>query len=461
MIVVAVAAALVVVVKQRSGDSYPSAWDSRVTDLVSFVEQHRGHDFKHPVPIDFLTADEYSKHARTDSSELTGEDKQQLETQTGELRALGLVAGDVDLFRAQNDLADNATLASYDPNAKRITVRGTEMTPGLQVTLVHELTHVLQDQYFDVSSKRQDAFTTSQESSAFRTIVEGDAVRIENEYLDSLSDEQRQQAENANTLQPDDTSLDAVPVALQAFDYAPYALGPPLVSVVKADSGTKAVDDLFRTPPTTDREILDVRALLAQTGAQAVDEPARPDGVSETTDDGDLGSITWFLFLAERIDPATALDAVDGWAGDAYIAYDRDGVTCMDLAVVTTGEEATDKLHTALDQWAVAMPGGDPTVSAAGDEIDVHTCDPGAAAATNDRALDAIQLPAIRTEGALEAVDQGGLSVDKGFEYGDCLAHTITFEQLQQASAATGELPQDLQDAINAAYTTCVQKVGG
>jgi len=460
-VVLAVAGAIVGVQVTRSGHDYPNSWDPRVADLVQFDEAHRGLTYKHPVPIDFLTPEAYSSSARVDSSTLTDEDRDHIELYAGELKALGLIEGDPDLFGAQNDLADSGTLAYYDPDTERITVRGTEMTPGLRVTLVHELTHVLQDQWFDIGSSRTNTFTTGQEESAFRALVEGDAVRIENEYRDTLSDDDRAAADKSVTLQPDDTSLDAVPAALQAFDFAPYAVGPPAVELLAARGGDAAVDAALRRPPTTDRELLDPRALKDHSGAREVDEPALPDGVSDSLDGGDLGSITWFLVLAERIDPATALDAVDGWAGDAFVAYEQDGVTCVAMAFVGTDDAATNRMHDALDEWATAMPGGKATVTSEGDGLLVRSCDPGAQASTNERAIDAMQVPAIRIEGAFEAVDQGGLDLDTGFEYGECLTHTITFEQIQQAGGTEEQLPDELLSAIDAAYSSCASKVGG
>jgi hypothetical protein len=461
LVVVAVGAGIVAVKVSSGGSGHPDTWDPRVADLVSFAEDHRGLTYEHPVPIDFLTPQEYSDRARQDAGDLTDEDRKGIETFAGELKALGLLSGNPDLFAAQNDIQDSGTLAYYDPDTERISIRGTEMTPGLRVTLVHELTHVLQDQAFDVGSSRMDDFETSQETAAFRALVEGDATRIEDEYLDTLSDAEREEADQALGLAPDDTSLDEVPVALQAIDYSPYAIGPPAVALLAARGGNAAVDDALRDPPTTDLELLDPRALDAHTGAVEVDEPALPEGVAESTDSGDFGALTWYLVMAERIDPAAALDAVDGWAGDAYVAYEDHGVTCMSIAFAGTDEAATATMRQALEQWATAMPGGVASVSSDGDDLLVRSCDPGDAATTSDRSLDAIQLPAIRLEGAVEAVDQGGLDLDTAFEYGDCLAHTITFAQLQEASQAGADPPPDLVAAIQDAYTSCVTKIGG
>jgi hypothetical protein len=49
-------------------------------------------------------------------------------------------------------------------------------------------------------------------------------------------------------------------------------------------------------------------------------------------DAGDLGAITWYLLLAERLDPRTALRAVDGWGGDSYVIYRSQGRFCVRAA---------------------------------------------------------------------------------------------------------------------------------
>src|SRR5438128_2092395 len=110
-----------------SGPSHPDNWDPRVADLARFVEINRGDTFDHPVQVDFLTPDEYSKAARSGDNNLSEQDKKELQTSQSELRALGLATGDLDLQKAIDDLADSGTLAFYDPDTKRVSVRGTDM----------------------------------------------------------------------------------------------------------------------------------------------------------------------------------------------------------------------------------------------------------------------------------------------------------------------------------------------
>ena len=108
-------------------------------------------------------------------------------------RALGLIEGDVDLFDKFNELQGKGTIGFYSYEDERIRIRGTELTPAVESTLVHELTHALQDQNFDLGKRfeeldKADDANSSAASDGFDALVEGDARRIEDKWRASLSD---------------------------------------------------------------------------------------------------------------------------------------------------------------------------------------------------------------------------------------------------------------------------------
>ncbi len=123
------------------GPTIPTIGTRGVADLADFVEEERGRSFEHPVYVDFLTEDEYTDLARTEEDDLSDADRETLEQAEAMHRAMGLAEGDLDLLAALNDVVDSGTLAFYDSDVDRVRVRGTDLTPGLRVTLVHELTH--------------------------------------------------------------------------------------------------------------------------------------------------------------------------------------------------------------------------------------------------------------------------------------------------------------------------------
>ena len=460
---IVLAAAAVVLAVRDTGRGYPEAWDARVIDIVRFDERHRGLDFKHPVAVDFLTSEQYSEVTRTEAAALSEEEQQALANAEGELRAFGLVAGETNLLDASNDLQDSGTLAFYDAETKRITVRGTELTVDVRVTLAHELVHALQDQHFDIK-KTSDAFLTTGEGEAFRALVEGDAVRIENIYVDQLSEAERAEydATRDTSFAEVKTDLAHVPAALQAFQTAPYELGPVLLALLESKGGNAAIDEAFRDPPSTQAQLLDPRAYFAARDALEVDQPTLPDDVSETTDAGDLGALTWYLVLAQRINPFDALSATDGWGGDAYIAYRQADRTCVRAVFRGVDDRATDSMHTTLDRWSAAGPSGSSTVIDSGDGVEVTSCDPGADASVNDsdRALQAFLIPDLRVQWMQSAVEDGGYDLDRAWAYGDCVIHRLTFEQYGVLSAATSveALPNDLSATLDDAQSSCVDR---
>ena len=148
LVVVAVVAAIVL-----PGDddvTHPDDWDPRVLDLVHFVEDERGLLYEHPVTIDFLTAEEYTARI-LERDELTDEDVE--DSRAGRSRAASHGARHGRRRPGGGACAPcemKALSRDYDQDEDRIIIRGTEISPALSVTLVHELTHALQDQHFDL-----------------------------------------------------------------------------------------------------------------------------------------------------------------------------------------------------------------------------------------------------------------------------------------------------------------------
>jgi hypothetical protein len=455
-VVVACLAAIsgaVYVVAGNRGSSHPDAWDERLVDLVAFVEDERGLSFDHPVAVDFLTAQEFSDRTRLGEAELTDEDRRRIDESTAPLQALGMLPADFDALESTNDIADTGTLAYYDPLTERITVRGTDMTVDLRVTLAHELVHALQDQHFDLDMG-DDRDTTSEQAAAFLALVEGDAVRIENAYIDSLPDEEFDRYADTAEQAYDEAraELDTVPDVLVASQAAPYALGAPLVELIAAEGGNHAVDEAFDDPPATTEHMVDPRSYFDGDSMRDITAPDPPAGADRIGEEGNLGALALFLVLSERIDPLVALSASDGWGGDAYVVYDDAGRTCIDLAVGgdTSGDQ--DEIRQALEAWAAAGPAGSASVRAdAG--VRLSACEPDAGAEASDLALDALTLPAVRSA-VMWGIGAEAGNADDAFAVGDCFVRAVPLDQLVQANESP-EPPADVTAAIDQAIADC------
>jgi hypothetical protein len=463
-----VAAAVGVVAYAGMQDPYPEEWDPRVADLVAFVEDERDLEFEHPVPIDFLTPEEYSDSVRVDATDLSEDETAQLEDQVAFLRALGLASGDVDVVESMNDLADAGTLAYYDTVEERVVVRGTELTVDVQGTLVHELTHVLQDQIFDLDGTQAgidpaDVEAADDAFNGFQALVEGDAMRIENAWVSELSPDDLDDyiASYEESLEEAETELTDVPSALHAFGLVPYALGAPLVELVAADGGNDAVDQAFEDLPSTGEHMLDPRSYLEDGGPaepSEVPQPDLPDGVDDRLEEGIASAVDVFVILAERIDPAVALAAADGWGNGRWVSYEQDGRTCVRFTVASDSDDDARELDGALGEWLAAAPSGSDAhlvEGADGDAPVVESCDPGADEAVdiNDRALDVLNLPALRSQFMVEGVSFGGLDLDDAWDYGDCVVQGVGFEGVNRLMEVTD--PADVPPEIASVISGC------
>jgi hypothetical protein len=422
------AATAFILLRDAKERTYPARWDSRVEPYVQLVQKERGLFFLHPVAVRFLPPVEFEKSIAADKKELSTEDRAELEQFTGLMRAFGLLTGDVDLFAAVSDFSAGGTLAYYSYEDERITIRGERLTPAVRSTLVHELTHVLQDQHFKIGDRleklRRDDSGTS-EATMLNAIIEGDAERVRALYRDSLKPKKRK-ALDAGAKKEAAVArkrLSQVPKVISTVLTSPYTLGAGLVQSVAENGGNNKVNMLFRDLPKDETSLLDPFESLSRDNATKVDVP-KLNGGEKKFDSGEFGVVTWYLMLAERLPLLDALAAADGWGGDAYVGFKSDGNACARMAYVGDTPQDTKQMFSALRRWSAAAPGAPSKVSRAGDRVRFETCDPGKATKVGKNASeDAVGLVLTRT-----SIGVGLLRADVPKKMARCLADRLVYE---------------------------------
>ena len=332
----------------------PSRWDPRIRPVAEAVEKLRDLQFERPVKVRFLSDAEFTKRQRSERSDLSKADEAELRRAQGQLRALGIIGQEVDLFEAGNDISSSDVLAYYDPATKRITVKGTgDLDAATRLTVAHELTHALQDQHFDLRKLQREG-SRNHAQSAVRTLVEGDAVRIEDLYRDQLSDTDQQAATEQRSSESDaargEAEAQSIPTMLLALFEAPYAFGPSMVGVADTalDGG---VDGLFRHPPATESAFFTPSTLVDDAKFTKVPVPKLGKGEKRVGKPDVFGAFTLFMILASRVDLGQSMRAADGWAGDSMVSFERDGNPCLRARFVGRSERDSYDIGVALDTW--------------------------------------------------------------------------------------------------------------
>ena len=377
-------------------------WDARVLPLVQFVESKRGLSFKHPVPVSFLDDAAFNKQVAVPAPQ-SKKDKADIDKGLAELRALGLIGAGVDLSAQLDTLAKSSVIGLYVPAKHAVFVRGTTLDAYARVTLTHELTHVLQDQYFDLTKLKKDA--PGGDTTAVTALIEGDAVRIQNLYEKQLSASDRKDYADAQTR--DATRAKAavdVPAVLSDFLSFSYVFGPVLLATLTQEDGNHAVDNAFRHPPSEEAQVIDPGRHRLTEKPLSLPSPTLPAGATRTDKPAPFGQVSLFEVLGSRLDYTTSWNAVADWQGDTSLPYTLHGRTCFAIDVQTS---AADPLTAALNSWATHVPGA--TVGRAHGLVTLRSCDPGArAVAPPKAATSSFGILEARAQIILQILSSGG-----------------------------------------------------
>jgi hypothetical protein len=214
-------------------------------------------------------------------------------------------------------------------------------------------------------------------------------------------------------------------------------LGEPLTDVAERDGGAKVVDALFGARVLTEKHELDPWTLVAdKEGATEVATPDLADG--ETYDDGPFGALGWLLVLAERIPAAQALEAADGWGGDAYVSFRRDGVDCVRIDYRAETERDLAQTRRAATAWMRKQPTSRGSGEQVDDRLRVESCAPPrtAPAVATGGSREALQLAASRTYVSLSLLGNG-FDTSQARRGADRLLRTFTAAELNSPASTS------------------------
>jgi hypothetical protein len=331
----------------------PEAVAAAVEELGRFVEMERGLEFTEPVTVEVIDEETFRLRVLEDLTAQLPE----IELAARVLGAAGLAAPGEDIVEGFTTLVSAAALGYYDPTTGELVVAGTEMTPLLESTIVHELTHALDDQWFDLD--RPELADLDDESGfGFSAVVEGNATRVEETWVSTLDETTRQELFSLEVAIAQSAGLTGVPWIVGELVRAPYDAGYALVATLLALDGEVAVDRALEAPPTTSSEVLWPERYVAGFTARAVPTPPVDDPTTDVVfDEAVFGELLLRLTLWGAVGEIEAAEVARGWRGDRYVAWaDAEGRDCIRLDTVTVNAEARQRLLDGLTSWAERLP---------------------------------------------------------------------------------------------------------
>lgn len=340
--------------------------DAEIADLSAFVERERGLEFITPVEVTMADEARFDELLFADFDE----DAQSRLDTANVLKALGLVPADLDIDATLRQLLGAGVLGFYDPETGELVIRGQAITPYTRQTIVHELTHALDDQHFGLDRPQYDDLT-DETDFGFSATVEGNARRVDAAYVRSLSaaDQRRRDQEESQFGTATQPLLAGIPAVLLKILQAPYEYGQLFVEGLLQAGGQSLLDSAITLPPTTSTEVLHPDSFLRGWSTTVVDAP---DADGQVVDEGVFGELMTQFTLEDSEGPAVAANASSGWAGDHYVIWeDGGGSSCIRIAYEMQTDKDLEELEDAYTSWAA--PRG-ATVERVGERVEVTSC---------------------------------------------------------------------------------------
>ncbi|ELY64687.1 Hvo_1808 family surface protein [Natrinema versiforme] len=205
-------------------------------------------------------------------------------------RGAFLIDGETDVNQAFDDLYGDSVQGYYVNDRIVIVAEDADDIRIDRRTLVHELTHALQDQHFGIGRQSE----TIDGLRAENGLLEGEATVVPERYDRRCGDEWQCLSDT----QPPAASGEALAqrpfnVGLFLSIYVPYAEGPPFVTDLTHRGGWDAVDRAHEEPPQSTAQLIHPDR-YPETEPVAVDVPDRSSDdwrpITDSTGDGDSGS---------------------------------------------------------------------------------------------------------------------------------------------------------------------------
>jgi len=252
------------------------------------------------------------------------------------LVGFGMVPPDFDYEQGAFKLLESQLAGFYEPHDKRMYLASDLQDRVADATLAHELVHALQDQYYDLGAHLSYQPEANDRESALQALAEGDATSAMMDLMfadsgrratDIPDDVFAAEVESSMTSGPDGGG---VPRVLRASLVAPYVDGVMFVNTLRrrslakrgvASGGWEAVDEAWRSPPTTTEQLLHMDKYDAHEPAEALSPPVSPPGSWTTVYDDSFGEEGLRIGVEEWMSKKSAALLAEGWAGDKITLF--------------------------------------------------------------------------------------------------------------------------------------------
>lgn len=326
-------------------------------DLFREVSRLRGLPILRPVQKQLENRDFFRRYyLRLLQKQYPPEKKQAYEKA---FRLFGFLPPGADLIETYLASFMKVVNGLYDPPTQTLYIADWIGAEDQEKTLVHELDHALQDQYFGLKAYLdQGAGDTLDEQFARASVMEGEATAIALNYsledrgtdfthLVNIADWVRLN----NLFQEEGDRAFGKQTALHDVVSFPYVYGAAFLQKYIKVYGWAGMKYLFQHPPTSTHQVMHPETFFPRrrnpVGVEISDLSRGPLPGWGRIWDNTLGEYGLFLLLRQYLDAGEARQAVAGWRGDRVQVYENRRGTLLAAYAVFQGEEAAGDFFSA------------------------------------------------------------------------------------------------------------------
>lgn len=304
-------------------------------------------------------------------------------------KLLGFIPMNFDYLHGLVELYTSQLGGYYDPKAKFYAMASWMPQIVQYPVAVHELTHALQDQHFNLGPLLDSANLTSDTQLAYSSLLEGDAMAV-------MLDHNNSKIGKGSLAQIDDISpiilqnvigaslslnANSSPSTLELYLLFPYSSGLNFVHRLLKKDGYRAVDRAYRSPPRSSTEILHPEKYISRSFKSLSRGTEPPSALLRSLDlenlkpihTDTLGEFFISTLLSQFISTSAATTAAQGWTGDRVFLYQNKQK--HQIAIWNTIWESDDIAKRFFQSFKKATEKrlDKPTTSSTGDEFSLET----------------------------------------------------------------------------------------
>lgn len=336
------------------------ALTKKVAEIQKEVAKIRGKDFKTEVTVGIKDKEQLKKYVLEEMEKDSPEEE--IKKSQKILEKFGLIEKGTDLKSVLVNLLIEQLAGFYDPEKKELfLVKGTGFEAGKaeeDLAAAHELTHALQDQYFDLRSFTRWVRNNNDRKLALDSVVEGEATLLCFDYVfkktqgkgvkDTPGDfgQILKWATELGAKAKKDSALSKAPAIVREAILFSYMSGSSFCQQLLRKSDWKGLDRLFENPPLSTEQILHPEKYFG-----TIDHPTALkmpellklfDGDWQLLDDNCLGEFGVGILIRQFLTPEDAKKASEGWDGDRYQALEEKKTGRVIIAWVSTWDSKED-----------------------------------------------------------------------------------------------------------------------